>query len=92
MDEMEFERGIWSSALCGDYAEVLRHLEKGENVNRADSSGYTALVILVYGISEVHFALTLSYLFVLLVPYGVISCRTVVFCRKRTIGRHHTRP
>ena len=44
LDEMEFERGIWSAALCGDYEEVQRHLRRGENANRTDSSGYTALV------------------------------------------------
>ncbi|XP_062566038.1 ankyrin repeat domain-containing protein 39-like [Saccostrea cucullata] len=43
LDEMEFERGIWSAALNGDYVEVQKHLEKGENANVTDSSGYTAL-------------------------------------------------
>lgn len=44
LDEMEFERGIWSAAVSGDLEEVQRHLGKGENANRMDSSGYTALV------------------------------------------------
>lgn len=44
LDEMEFERGIWSAAVSGDLEEVQRHLGKGENANRMDSSGYTPLV------------------------------------------------
>lgn len=44
LDEMEFERGIWSAAVSGDLEEVQRRLGKGENANRTDSSGYTALV------------------------------------------------
>lgn len=43
LDEMEFERGIWSAAVSGDLEEVQRRLGKGENANRTDSSGYTAL-------------------------------------------------
>jgi hypothetical protein len=44
LDEMEFERGLWSAALSGQVEEVENRLAKGEDVNARDKSGYTALV------------------------------------------------
>ena len=45
LDELEFSRGIWTSALDGSYEEVETFLErKGVHPNAVDSSGYTALV------------------------------------------------
>lgn len=44
LDEMEFERGIWSAALNDDVDGVVRQLDKGIDVNTTDSAGYTALV------------------------------------------------
>ncbi|GFS03498.1 ankyrin repeat domain-containing protein 39-like [Elysia marginata] len=43
LDELEFERGIWSAALAGDLDGVLKKLNRGDDVNRTDKSGYTAL-------------------------------------------------
>ncbi|KAL5005536.1 hypothetical protein ScPMuIL_018992 [Solemya velum] len=43
LDEMEFERGIWSAALNDDVDGVVRQLDKGIDVNTTDSAGYTAL-------------------------------------------------
>ena len=44
LDEMEFERGIWSAALSGQYEDVENRLRKGDDANARDKSGYTALV------------------------------------------------
>ena len=44
LDELEFERGIWSAALAGDIEDVTKKLNRGDNVNKTDKSGYTALV------------------------------------------------
>lgn len=43
LDEMDFERGIWTSALTGDITKVRDHLRKGVNVDIEDNNGYTAL-------------------------------------------------
>ncbi|XP_014273446.1 ankyrin repeat domain-containing protein 39 [Halyomorpha halys] len=43
LDEMDFERGIWTSALMGDITKVRDHLRKGVNVDVEDNNGYTAL-------------------------------------------------
>lgn len=43
LDELEFERGIWSAALNGKVEKIKQHLTKGVNPNAADTSGYTAL-------------------------------------------------
>lgn len=43
INEMEFERGIWSAALDGQLDRVTTFLEKSEDPNKQDSSGYTAL-------------------------------------------------
>lgn len=44
LDELDFERGLWSAALSGQVEEVEKRLGKGEDVNARDQSGYTALV------------------------------------------------
>ncbi|KAK3776791.1 hypothetical protein RRG08_024568 [Elysia crispata] len=46
LDELEFERGIWSAALAGDIEDLsnkLRSSRDAEAVNKTDKSGYTAL-------------------------------------------------
>ncbi|KAL2091905.1 hypothetical protein ACEWY4_011703 [Coilia grayii] len=43
LEEMDFERGIWSAALDGDLGRVKSLLQKGTNPDVRDNSGYTAL-------------------------------------------------
>ncbi|XP_068167161.1 ankyrin repeat domain-containing protein 39 isoform X2 [Antennarius striatus] len=43
LNEMDFERGIWSAALEGDLTRVTALVQKGTDPNLRDSSGYTAL-------------------------------------------------
>ncbi|KAL0274200.1 UNVERIFIED_CONTAM: hypothetical protein PYX00_006680 [Menopon gallinae] len=43
LDELDFERGIWSAAQSNDLPKVLNFIKKGVNVNLTDKSGYTAL-------------------------------------------------
>ncbi|KRT85630.1 Ankyrin repeat-containing protein, partial [Oryctes borbonicus] len=43
LDELDFERRIWSAAQSGDLHRVADLIEKGENVNVKDAAGYTAL-------------------------------------------------
>uniref|UniRef100_A0A3Q3WPG7 Uncharacterized protein n=1 Tax=Mola mola TaxID=94237 RepID=A0A3Q3WPG7_MOLML len=43
MDEMDFERGIWSAAMDGDLQRATALVQKGADPNRSDSAGYTAL-------------------------------------------------
>lgn len=44
LEEMEFERGIWSAAQYGDFSKVKKLVEIGKNeINQRDSAGYTAL-------------------------------------------------
>ncbi|XP_041065814.1 ankyrin repeat domain-containing protein 39-like isoform X2 [Carcharodon carcharias] len=43
LEEMDFDRGIWSAASNGDFNRVQRFLEKGTDPNLPDLSGYTAL-------------------------------------------------
>ncbi|XP_018599553.1 ankyrin repeat domain-containing protein 39 isoform X2 [Scleropages formosus] len=43
LEEMEFERGIWSAALDGDLDRVRSFLNKGVDPNVLDQAGYTAL-------------------------------------------------
>ncbi|XP_054758776.2 ankyrin repeat domain-containing protein 39-like [Lytechinus pictus] len=43
LDEMDWDRGIWSAALCGDLSRVEKLLSSGCSVNSVDKSGYTAL-------------------------------------------------
>lgn len=43
LDEMDYERGIWSAALGGDLERVRSFLKKGADPNMKDQAGYTAL-------------------------------------------------
>ncbi|XP_026178035.1 ankyrin repeat domain-containing protein 39 [Mastacembelus armatus] len=43
LNEMDFERGIWSAAMDGDLQRVKSLVQKGTDPNLRDSSGYTAL-------------------------------------------------
>lgn len=43
VQEMDFQRGIWSAAMDGDLRRVQRFIEKGTDPNLADNFGYTAL-------------------------------------------------
>ncbi|MEQ2243494.1 hypothetical protein ILYODFUR_007545 [Ilyodon furcidens] len=43
LDEMDFERGMWSAALDGDLQRVKLLVLKGTDPNMKDSAGYTAL-------------------------------------------------
>ncbi|CAN0434989.1 ankyrin repeat domain-containing protein 39 [Lampetra fluviatilis] len=43
LDEMDFERGIWSAAGEGDLNRVVSQLNKGTDPNKTDASGYTGL-------------------------------------------------
>uniref|UniRef100_A0A8C0ALK1 Ankyrin repeat domain 23 n=1 Tax=Bos mutus grunniens TaxID=30521 RepID=A0A8C0ALK1_BOSMU len=44
LDEMDFERGIWSAALNGDLGRVKYLIQKAVDPSQPDSAGYTALV------------------------------------------------
>ena len=44
LDELDFERGIWSAAVDGDEKKIIQHLNKHINPDVRDSAGYTALV------------------------------------------------
>ncbi|XP_051510231.1 ankyrin repeat domain-containing protein 39-like isoform X1 [Myxocyprinus asiaticus] len=43
LDEMDFERGIWSAAMDGDLERVKSFLKKGIDPNMRDQANYTAL-------------------------------------------------
>lgn len=43
LEEMDFDRGIWSAACNGELGRVQNFLEKGTDPNSPDRSGYTAL-------------------------------------------------
>ncbi|KAJ8310780.1 hypothetical protein KUTeg_012645 [Tegillarca granosa] len=43
LDELDFERGIWTAALNGDLLDVKKHLDRNSDCDLRDSSGYTAL-------------------------------------------------
>ncbi|XP_074526800.1 ankyrin repeat domain-containing protein 39 isoform X1 [Halichoeres trimaculatus] len=43
LDEMDFERGIWSAAMDGDLERVKSLFQKGTDPNLRDKAGYTAL-------------------------------------------------
>lgn len=51
LDEMEFERGLWSAALENDYQRTKNLLEKGHNPSKCDTSGFTPLHYAVRGAS-----------------------------------------
>jgi len=44
LEEIDFERGIWSSAVNGDIERVKTILSAGMNPDIPDSSSFTALV------------------------------------------------
>lgn len=46
LEELDFQRGLWASAMDGDLANLRRLLDKGRDPNGVDKSGYTALVCL----------------------------------------------
>ncbi|PRP87324.1 ankyrin repeat domain-containing protein 39-like isoform 1 [Planoprotostelium fungivorum] len=43
LDELEFQRGLWSSASSGNLSRVSSLISSGRDVNEVDTSGYTAL-------------------------------------------------
>ncbi|XP_021564366.1 ankyrin repeat domain-containing protein 39 isoform X2 [Carlito syrichta] len=43
LEEMDFERGIWSAALNGDLSRVKYLILKATDPSQPDSAGYTAL-------------------------------------------------
>lgn len=43
LDEMDFERGIWYAAQYGDVERIEKLIKTGCNVDKVDSTGYTAL-------------------------------------------------
>uniref|UniRef100_A0A7N4V645 Ankyrin repeat domain 23 n=1 Tax=Sarcophilus harrisii TaxID=9305 RepID=A0A7N4V645_SARHA len=43
LEEMDFERGIWSAALDGDLGRVKHFIQKETDPSQPDPSGYTAL-------------------------------------------------
>ncbi|XP_049801513.1 ankyrin repeat domain-containing protein 39 [Schistocerca nitens] len=43
LDELDFERGLWSPAQNGEMSRVKNLLERGVHVDSRDSAGYTAL-------------------------------------------------
>ena len=47
LDELDFERGIWSAALTGDEDKIKQHLKKRTDPDVTDSAGYTALVSVI---------------------------------------------
>ena len=44
LEEIDFERGIWSAAVNGDTQRVKKVLSAGVSPNAPDSSSFTALV------------------------------------------------
>jgi len=44
LQEIDFERGIWSAAVNGDVERVKKIISGGGNVDLPDSSSFTALV------------------------------------------------
>ncbi|KAM9584853.1 LOW QUALITY PROTEIN: ankyrin repeat domain-containing protein 23-like [Trichechus inunguis] len=43
LEEMDFERGIWSAALNGDLGRVKYFIQKAVDPSQPDAAGYTAL-------------------------------------------------
>ncbi|XP_005995246.1 ankyrin repeat domain-containing protein 39 [Latimeria chalumnae] len=43
LEEMDFERGIWSAAINSDLTRLKNFLRKGTDPSKPDQSGYTAL-------------------------------------------------
>jgi len=44
LDELDFERGVWSASYNNDTTKVSKYLQNGGDPNALDSAGYTALV------------------------------------------------
>lgn len=44
LDELDFQRGVWSAAMDGETDKVKSYLSNGGDPDAVDSSGYTALV------------------------------------------------
>lgn len=51
LDEMEFERGLWSAALENDCERTKTLLDKGHDPSKPDSAGFTPLHYAVRGAS-----------------------------------------
>ena len=43
LSELEFERGLWTAAIDNDVGKVEKLLRQGNNPNKRDNAGYTAL-------------------------------------------------
>ncbi|XP_006876678.1 PREDICTED: ankyrin repeat domain-containing protein 39 [Chrysochloris asiatica] len=43
LEEMDFEKGIWSAALNGDLGRVKHFIQKATDPSQPDAAGYTAL-------------------------------------------------
>ena len=43
LDELEFERGLWTAVLDNDLEKCQELLKKGQNPSQPDSSGFTPL-------------------------------------------------
>lgn len=43
LDELEFERGLWSAACDGDLNKCKELLQRGHNPSKPDNSGFTPL-------------------------------------------------
>ena len=44
LDELDFERGLWSASMNGELDRVKELIKSGRGVNTLDSSGYSPLV------------------------------------------------
>ncbi len=64
LEEVDFERGLWSAAINGDVARTGELLRKGIDPNILDASGYTPLHYASrYIISVKSFFFSVKYLF-----------------------------
>eukprot|EP01089_Gocevia_fonbrunei_P000758 TRINITY_DN10742_c0_g1_i1.p1 TRINITY_DN10742_c0_g1~~TRINITY_DN10742_c0_g1_i1.p1 ORF type:complete len:160 (-),score=33.40 TRINITY_DN10742_c0_g1_i1:125-604(-) len=43
LEELEFDRGLWSAAMEGNVDRLRELIGRGKNVNETDTSGFTAL-------------------------------------------------
>ncbi|XP_015835535.1 ankyrin repeat domain-containing protein 39 isoform X1 [Tribolium castaneum] len=78
LDELEFERGLWSAAQYGDLDRALHLLNKGFGVDQRDAAGYTPL----------HYAARNGHLDIckLLVAKG--ACLDAVTCQGKATPLH----
>ncbi|KAI5255517.1 Ankyrin Repeat Domain-Containing Protein 39 [Manis pentadactyla] len=44
LDEMDFERGVWSASLNGDLGQVKYLIQRTADPSQPNSAGYTALL------------------------------------------------